>query len=160
MNLIHKETLKKLGLFSLEKGGLRGHLMTFFQQPKGRCRGGEGIHGDRRRNRHKLLQRKFHLDIGKKYFTTRTHSWATHLSREVGPDDLQRPLATSTFLLFCGNLTLEAVESPLLEILKTQLVRAPDHLIQGLFFNRKLDEVVSRGLFQGRLFYNFYPTGN
>lgn len=31
MKLIYKETLKKWGLFSLKRGGVRGDLMTVFQ---------------------------------------------------------------------------------------------------------------------------------
>lgn len=47
---------------------------------------------------------------------------------------------------------MEMVESSLLEALKIHLDTALHNLIQGLIFNRRLDKVISKGLFQCKFF--------
>ena len=74
-HLPYEDRLRKLGLFSLEKGRLLGDLIAAFQYLKGAYKdAGEGLVirdcSDRtRRNGFKLKQGKFRLDIRKKFFT-------------------------------------------------------------------------------------------
>jgi len=70
-----EERLRELGLFSLEKRRLWGHLLTVFQYLKGTHKtAGEALSSracsDRMRsNGFKLKECRIRLDVGKKFFT-------------------------------------------------------------------------------------------
>ncbi|KAJ7414807.1 hypothetical protein WISP_81546 [Willisornis vidua] len=88
-HLPYDDTLRKLGLFSLEKRRLHGDLITTFQNLKGTYREGrEGLFigncSDRTRNNgYNLKEGKFGLDMRKKFFTMRVVRYWNRFSKEV-----------------------------------------------------------------------------
>jgi len=87
--LCWEERLGELGLVSLEKGRLWGHLILAFQQLKVACKKDGDSHFRRagcdrtRANGFKLKEGRFRLDIRKNIFTMRVASHWPRLPREV-----------------------------------------------------------------------------
>jgi len=88
-HLFYEERLRELGLFSLEKRGLWGDPVTFFECIKGAYKkDGETLFtkacSDRERhNGFKLKECRFRLDIRKNFFTMWMVRHRNRLPREV-----------------------------------------------------------------------------
>ncbi|KFP92582.1 hypothetical protein N311_13148, partial [Apaloderma vittatum] len=88
-HLCYEDRLRELGLFSLEKRRLWGHLITAFQKLKGTYRkAGQGIftrvsRNRTRRNGFKLKENRFRLDLRKKFFSMRVARLWNRLPREI-----------------------------------------------------------------------------
>jgi len=88
-HLCCEERLGELGLFSLEKRSLEGHLRAAFQYPKGSLQESHRGHFTRawsdrtRSDGFTLKEERFRLDIRKKFFTLRVVRPQRRLPREV-----------------------------------------------------------------------------
>ncbi|KAK4807138.1 hypothetical protein QYF61_018479 [Mycteria americana] len=85
-HLSYEDRLRELGLFSLEKRRLQGHLIAAFQYLKGAYqKAGEGLftRACSDRTSFKLKEGKFRLDIKKKFFAMRVVRHWNRLPREV-----------------------------------------------------------------------------
>jgi len=138
MDLSFQESLRELGLFSLEKRRLQGDLIVAFQYLNGAYKQVGGrlvmrVDSDRTRgNGFKRRQERFRLDIRKKFFTQRV---VTHWNK----------------------LLKEVVDAPSLEALKARLDVALGSLVWWLAtlpVAGKLKIHDHCGPFQHRTFYD------
>jgi len=84
-----KKRLRELGLFSLEKGRLRWHLINAYRNLKGGCKEGRDrlfsvVPSNRTKSSgHKLKYRKFCMNIRNHFFTVRVMEHCNRFPRQV-----------------------------------------------------------------------------
>lgn len=89
---------ERLCLFSLEKRRIRKDLISVYKYLKGRCQEDlfSVVPGNRARgNRHNLNHRKFHLNMGKNFFTVRVAEHWNRLPKKVVMSPSQQILKSS-----------------------------------------------------------------
>ncbi|KAK4828907.1 hypothetical protein QYF61_001465 [Mycteria americana] len=138
-HLSYEDRLRDLGLSSLEKRKLRGHLIAAFQYLKvAYKKAGEGLFmracsGRTRGNGFKLKEGRFRLDIRKKFFTMRVsdrkHGNGSKLHQGRFTLDISKHFFTKRVVKHCNRLPREVVDDPCLSVFKRHLDSALNNML-------------------------------
>lgn len=129
-NLPCEERLKELGLFTLKKRRLRGIITVFWYWKGSYKKDGSPLftrsHREKTKDKYRLHQEKFCLDIRKEFSTISTNN-------------------------HCKNVPWGVVECLSLDVFKIQLDSVLDNLFKAPFSHERLDLMVLQGPFQSGL---------